>query len=109
MRSSARQECDERGRLVASQLYHGAFTSGWTCYSYDARGRVTSEAVPAFGSQPARTATYLWAASNNPLVGSVTDPAGTIITQLGSSPDTPVNVVAEPHATSLPCLSSLLS
>lgn len=55
-------------------------TGPWSCTSFDARGRPTSVTIPASATAPARTVSYNWAVGNNPLVTSLTDPAGTIST-----------------------------
>jgi RHS repeat-associated protein len=70
------QRYDEWGRVVAARV--GA--EPWTCSTYDARGRVSSVVYPAFGGSPARTVTMDHAVGGNPLVASVTDPAGTVTT-----------------------------
>ena len=57
------------GQVVASRL---AASDGWTCTTYDARGRVTSVAYPAFDGTPAYTDTYNYIVGGNPLVTSVT-------------------------------------
>ncbi len=67
---------DAAGRVVAS--HQG--TDPWTCTTYDSRGRVTSQSIPAFGSEAARTVTYTHAVAGNPLVTRVTDPAGSVST-----------------------------
>jgi len=48
--------------------------------TYDARSRLLTRSVPAFGSESTRTITYSYAVSGNPLTTSVTDSAGTITT-----------------------------
>jgi len=75
---------DAAGRVVASRYNT---ETAWTCTVYDAQGRVASRsipgsdpALPAGEQEPARTVTYNYAVGGNPLVTSVTDPAGTIIT-----------------------------
>ncbi|MDQ6927476.1 MAG: DNRLRE domain-containing protein, partial [Actinomycetota bacterium] len=68
---------DARGRVVASR--YGADTT-WSCTTYDDRNRITSASFPPNGTQPARSVTYNYAVGANPLVTSVTDPAGTITT-----------------------------
>ena len=68
---------DPSGRVIASRVLGDA---GWTCTRHDARGRVTEVAHPAFGGEPARTVAHNKAVGGNPLVTSVTDPAGTITT-----------------------------
>lgn len=70
------QRYDSWGRVVAFRVGTGP----WTCTTYDSRGRVVSVASPAFGGSPARTGTTSYAVGANPLVSSVTDPAGTIST-----------------------------
>ena len=57
-----------------------AGTNAWTCTSFDTRGRPTSTDYPAFGGNPARTVTSNYAVGSNPLVTSLTDPAGSITT-----------------------------
>ncbi len=68
---------DAAGRPVASRLNGEA---AWSCVSYDARGRVTSRSNPAFGTEAARTVSYNHAVGGDPLVTSVSDPAGTVTT-----------------------------
>jgi RHS repeat-associated protein len=67
---------DSAGRVLARRIGTGS----WTCDVYDGRGRVTSHFVPAFGTQPARTATYNYAVGGNRLQSQATDSAGTITT-----------------------------
>lgn len=55
-------------------------TGGWTCTTFDVRGRPVSTSIPARGTQPARTVTNTYFISNNPLQNSTSDPAGTITT-----------------------------
>jgi len=77
---------DAAGRVVAARVG----TEPWTCTTYDARGRVTQVAYPAFGGQPARTVTYGYQVDPDgsgpravsPLVTSVADPAGTVTTEV---------------------------
>ena len=66
---------DAAGRVVGSR--RNAETT-WTCTTFDARGRVSTMSIPAFGGEAARTVTYNHAVSLNPLVVSVSDAAGTI-------------------------------
>lgn len=70
---------DEWGRVIGSNK---AGDTGWTCTTYDARGRVTQVAIPAANGAPARTVTTNYAVNGNPLVSSVSDPAGTITTTI---------------------------
>jgi RHS repeat-associated protein len=67
---------DVAGRIVANRVG----SDPWTCTTYDARGRILSTVVPAYGSQPANTILYNYAVGTNPLVTSVTDSTGTITT-----------------------------
>ncbi|GIH08296.1 hypothetical protein Rhe02_63630 [Rhizocola hellebori] len=77
---------DAAGRTVASRVG----TEPWTCTAYDARGRVVTVAHPAFGGSAARTVTYAYTADPDgpgprpasPLVTTVTDPAGTIMSEV---------------------------
>jgi RHS repeat-associated protein len=67
---------DAAGRTVATRTN----ADPWTCTSYDARDRITSRSIPAYGSAPGRTVTYNYAVGGDPLTTSVADPAGTITT-----------------------------
>ena len=69
---------DIAGRVIGSR----ANTDPWTCFTYDVRGRLSQAVYLAFGGSPARTVTYNYAVSGNPLVSSVTDPEGTVTTQI---------------------------
>jgi RHS repeat-associated protein len=51
----------------------------WRCLTYDARNRLATETWPATSSAPARTVTHAYAIGGNPLVSSVADSSGTII------------------------------
>ena len=55
-------------------------TDAWSCVTYDARGRVVQSDFAAFGTTAARTVVNDYAVGGNPLVTSVTDPAGTLTT-----------------------------
>jgi RHS repeat-associated protein len=54
--------------------------ANWTCTTYDVRGRATQVVIPAVIGAVSRTVTSNYAVGGNPLVTSVTDPAGTITT-----------------------------
>ncbi len=69
---------DAAGRVLAAR--YG--TESWRCTTYDARGRVIEQTVPAFGGASARTITYDYDVSANPLVGSASDAVGTITTEI---------------------------
>ena len=67
---------DARGRAAGTRVG----SEPWTCTSYDTRGRTTTIEHPAFGGSPARSVSFDHAVDGNPLVTSVTDPAGTVTT-----------------------------
>lgn len=74
---------DAAGRAVASRIGTGS----WTCTTYDYRGRVVAQKVPAFDVATSdRTVTTVYGPydaalqKNNPAVTTVSDPAGTITT-----------------------------
>ncbi len=71
---------DVAGRLLASRVGN----ESWICNTYDARGRLIQRTVPSFGGEAGRTVTYDYdvGTPGNPLVSSVTDPAGTITTKV---------------------------
>ncbi|MCA1683542.1 MAG: hypothetical protein LC708_00180, partial [Actinobacteria bacterium] len=73
---------DAAGRVVATRVG----TEPWTCLAYDARGRLTSRAIPAVAPSAARTVTYDHAVGTNPLVTSVGD---------GTPNTTPVTATAD--------------
>lgn len=65
---------DAAGRVIAARR-----NLEWTCLAYDARGRLATKTIPAYGGSPARTVSYNYAVGTNPLVTSVSDSAGTIL------------------------------
>ncbi len=67
---------DDAGNIVASETN----TDGWECKTYDARGRITQDVIPAFNGAASRTITYNYDVGGNPLVTSTTDSGGTITT-----------------------------
>jgi hypothetical protein len=73
---------DLQGRTVGTRRTGDG--GSWTCSYFDARGRTTSTAFPAYGGSPARTATYTYkqTVTNDPRFGTAHDPAGTITTQI---------------------------
>ena len=75
---------DTFGRTVGTRTGTAATiaTEPWNCVTFDARGRVASSTVAAFGGVPARTETNNYAVGGNALVSSVTDNAGTITTTI---------------------------
>lgn len=58
--------------------------SGWSCLTYDARGRVTQSNLAAFGPTVARTVTNDYAVGGNPLVTAVTETASSGIAGSGT-------------------------
>jgi RHS repeat-associated protein len=54
---------DQFGRIVGSK---SAGDAGWTCTSYDVRGRTSGMTIPAFGTSTARTTTNSYTADNTP-------------------------------------------
>lgn len=103
---------DVLGRIVGEK---NASDAAWTCMSYDARGRVVSTAVPAFGSSPARTVTESYTsdgtATGDPLTTSVTDPQGTVksVSDLLGRTDSYTDVWGTVTATSYNQLSQVTS
>lgn len=73
---------DAAGRVVAAR-YVSDGLHGWTCTSYDTRGRATTVTTPAWGSDTtARTVTTNYADINGDArVSIVTDPSGTMTTE----------------------------
>lgn len=69
---------DDAGRIVASRTN----TDGWTCTTYDARGRVTQTVIPSFGSEAGRTITNNLAVSGDPTMTSTEDAEGVNVTQI---------------------------
>lgn len=65
---------DALGRSVATRTG----SDPWTCTTYDDRGRTTAIAIPAVGTNPARTVTTSFNVAGDPRVTAVNDPAGTI-------------------------------
>ena len=80
---------DTAGRVVAQRIVADGNT-GWTCSTYDARGRATKVTYPATADDPAtagvneatpaRTVTTSYAVGGDPRVKSISDAAGTITT-----------------------------
>lgn len=69
---------DQLGRVAGTR---DTSDSGWTCTTYDSRGRTSTVSYPAFNGSDARTVTYSYTStSGDPLTSSVSDPAGTITT-----------------------------
>lgn len=71
---------DSAGRTVGNQAADltAISATGWTCTTYDNRGRVTQVTVPARSPEPARTVTTAYATSGNPLKVAQSDSTGTI-------------------------------
>jgi RHS repeat-associated protein len=60
---------DDTGRVVASRFNN----DGWTCATYDARGRVTKTVVPTTNGRPGRTVTTNYNYQGSPLKTQVVD------------------------------------
>jgi YD repeat-containing protein len=67
---------DKAGNIVTQETN----SDGWTCNTYDARGRMTEQVIPAFNGATSRTITYNYDVGGNPLITSETDNSGTITT-----------------------------
>jgi RHS repeat-associated protein len=70
---------DDAGRVVATRTVGDA---AWACTSFDSRGRPAVQTYPAGGGQPARTVTNSYVVGGDPMLSSVSDPAGTITTRV---------------------------
>lgn len=69
---------DQLGRVAGTR---DTSDSGWTCTTYDSRGRTSTLSYPAFNGSDARTVTYSYTSpTGDPLTSTVSDPAGTITT-----------------------------
>lgn len=69
---------DAAGRVVANRYN----TDAWTCTNYDARGRVTQVAIPAFNGEPARTIHNYYTVDSSPLKQATGDENGDTITEV---------------------------
>jgi RHS repeat-associated protein len=71
---------DNVGRQVGHRVGNTTTitSAGWKCLTYDTRGRIATESWPARGAAPSRTVTRTYAVGGDPLVNSISDPAGTI-------------------------------
>jgi len=69
---------DVLGRSVGS---NSSGDLAWSCVTYDARGRISKSEISK-GSTEERLVEYNYAVGGNPLATSVTDPAGTITTEV---------------------------
>ncbi len=67
---------DLAGRVVASRVG----TEAWSCRSYDARGRMSSSTVPAYGGEAGHVVGYDYAVGTNPLMTRITEGTKTITT-----------------------------
>jgi RHS repeat-associated protein len=70
---------DNWGRTVGTKR---SGDDGWSCVTYDTRGRVTESTFAGYDGTAARTIVNTYAVGGNPLITSVTDPVGTITTQV---------------------------
>ncbi len=69
---------DDAGRIVAVRTN----TDGWTCTTYDSRGRVVQTVIPAIGSEAGRTITNNHAVYGDPTMTSADDGSGENLTQI---------------------------
>lgn len=69
---------DDAGRIVAVRTN----SDGWTCTTYDSRGRVTQTIIPAVGSEAGRTITNNHAVYGDPTMTSADDGSGENLTQI---------------------------
>lgn len=69
---------DDAGRIVATRTN----TDGWACTTYDARGRAGTLAIPAYGSEAARTVTNNYAVWGDPTFTGAEDASGSVVTQV---------------------------
>jgi RHS repeat-associated protein len=67
---------DAKGEVVATRVND----DGWTCISYDARGRIVRTVIPSNATGPGRTLSNDWAVGSNPLATSTGDSHGTVTT-----------------------------
>ena len=65
---------DDAGRIVATR----ANSDSWTCNTYDSRGRLSTVTIPAFNGNAARTVSYDYAVSGDPLQTATWDNNGTV-------------------------------
>ncbi|MDO7883208.1 PA14 domain-containing protein, partial [Salinibacterium soli] len=72
---------DSWGRVAGTRV--GSSLAGWTCTTYDNRGRVTAVSYPAFSGQPARTVTtsYSWNTTGQLVTVTDSSVSGSISTQ----------------------------
>ena len=90
LKTSAGPAAADGSRVITEIVYDASMrpaatrtnVGDWTCTTYDARGRATKVTHPAANGFPAREVTSDNSVGGNPLVSSVTDPAGTITTEI---------------------------
>jgi len=70
---------DNWGRTVGTKR---SGDDGWSCVTYDTRGRVTESTFAGYNGTPARTVVNDYKVGGNPLIASVTDPTGTNTTEI---------------------------
>jgi RHS repeat-associated protein len=67
---------DDAGRVVATRYN----SDGWTCTTYDSRGRVSATVIPAYNGASSRTISNDYAVGGDPLVTTTWDSNGWIVT-----------------------------
>jgi RHS repeat-associated protein len=70
---------DGLGRTIGTKRSGDA---AWSCSTFDSRGRPTTSALSAFGAAAARSVAYDHAVGGDPLHSAVTDPTGTITSEI---------------------------
>lgn len=60
---------DDAGRIVASRINNG----GWSCTTYDSRGRISTSTSPAHNGEAARTVGYDYAEYGMPFVQAISE------------------------------------
>jgi len=66
---------DDAGRVIATRTNN----DGWTCTSYDSRGRVSTVSIPAYNGEATRTISNDYAVAGDPLETTIWDGNGWIV------------------------------
>jgi RHS repeat-associated protein len=66
---------DDAGRIVATRTNN----DGWTCNTYDSRGRISTVVIPAYNGEAGRTVNNDYAVGGNPLEVTTWDNNGWIV------------------------------
>lgn len=68
---------NESGDVIATRYN----SEPWTCLNYDSRGQIVNTVVPSIGNMNGRSITNNYAVGGNPLIASISDSTGTVITE----------------------------